>query len=271
MKNTLRISALALAFAASAVGAQTKGDDKPSAPTNIPAAVQLATQTGLKVENTFPAAGGLTGWILSEGPGKNIVAFTPADGDVIISGNMLDAKGRNLTAEYMDKYAPKIDYDKFWDRLEKSAWVSETAKTGAKPKKVIYVFKDANCGFCHQAWSSFQPYIDKGLEVRWVMVAILGRDSANKAAALLTAKNSHEALTQLHAEWGKPSSLSATPVTPEIKAKLDANAKLMMDMGIGGTPNTLYKDAAGKVRMVEGAPRPHVLPTITGIELTAKP
>lgn len=231
---------------------------------NIPAALQLAVQGGLKVERNFDAAGGLTGWLLSEGPGRNMVVYTTADGEVAIAGNMLDAKGQNLTAKYLEQYAPKVDYAKYWSRLEKSAFVAEGA-TGKDVKSVIYVFKDMNCGYCHMAWKAFQPYEKAGLQVRWVPVAFLAKDSANKAAYVMTAKNPNDALEKLHANFGKSSVGVNTPVSMEIKAKLDANAKLMGDMGFRGTPATLYKDKAGKVQAQDGMPPANKLSAITGL------
>lgn len=247
----------------------------------VPAALQLAVQGGLKVERSFAAAGGMTGWVLSEGPGRNMVVFTSADGEVAIAGNMIDAKGQNLTNKYLDQYGTKLEYSKFWSRLEQSAFVAEGAQ-GKDVKSVIYVFEDANCGYCHLMWKAVQPYEKAGLQVRWIPVAFLAKDSSNKAAGILTSKDPAAALAALQEEWEHPAaadksktanSLAAkfavTPVTPEIKAKLDANARLMAEMGFRGTPATLYKDKAGKVLAVDGMPKPAALIGITGITLPA--
>jgi len=270
MKKTFFASLLAAGFLLAA-GAHAQAADAPAAPTaaavqKIPASLQLAIQGGLKVERSFSAAGGMTGWVLSEGPGRNMVVYTSADGEVAIAGNMVDSKGQNLTAKYLDQYGPKIDYSKFWTKLEQSAFVAEGAQ-GKDVKNVIYVFKDANCGYCHLMWKAVQPYEKAGLQVRWIPVAFLAKDSTNKAAALLNAKDPAAAIATLHAEWGKTSSFAATPVTPEMKAKLDANGRLMAEMGFRGTPATLYKDKNGKVLSADGMPKPAMLNAITGINL----
>lgn len=256
--NAKHLSAVVLALAASAAFAQpapsAKADEK------LPAPLQTAIAGGMKVEKSFPAAGGMTGWILSQGVGQNMIVFTPPGGEVAIAGNMLDAKGQNLTKQYLEQHAPKPDYTKMWGELEKAPWVAEGAKD---PKSVIYVFKDANCGFCHLAWKALQPYEKVGLQVRWVPVAFLAADSYDKAGALMTAKNPEEAIAALHEKWG--AKVAVPQASKEIRAKLDANNKLMNSWGFRGTPATLYKDKSGTVKAVSGMFQLSELPTITGL------
>lgn len=275
MKNLFKktlISALGLtltvgAFAAeSAAGGPLVGASQvaPGAKVEgkIPLSLQLALQGGMKIEKQFKAAGGMTGWILSEAPGKNVVAYTTPDGEALIAGTMLNQAGQNLTEQYLEKYGTKIDYDKFWAKLEASSYVAEGAK-GADVKSTLYVFKDPNCSYCHLAWRALQPYEKVGLQVRWIPVAFLAQDSAAKAAVLLTAKDPDAAVAELHANYGK----KTTPPVPsaQVKARVDANTKLMAEMGFKGTPATLYKDAAGKVIAVDGMPRLSQLPKMTGL------
>ncbi len=259
MKKTL--FALAVALAASAASAQTTAPKE--AVLQLPAPVQIAVQGGLKVEKKFEAEGGLTGWILSQGPGKNIVVFTSADGQVAISGTMLNAKGENLTRQYLEQYGPKIDYEKAWPKLEKSAWVAEGAK-GDAAKSVVYAFLDPNCTYCHLAWKAFQPYMKAGLQVRWIPVAFLRPDSVNKAGELLDAKDADAVMDAQQAAFGKTGKVAAAPSAPT-RSKVEANGKLMSELGFGGTPAILYKDASGKVKVVDGMPRLSQLPGITGL------
>jgi len=274
MKKSLIASVIAtgLMLLGATAQAQTKAPAAPApaaaaqATQKIPAALQLAVQGGLKVERSFQAEGNMTGWILSEGPGRNMVVYTSADGQIAIAGNMLDTKGQNLTAKYLEQYGPKADLTKFWPKLEQSSFVAEGAK-GKDVKNVIYVFKDANCGYCHMMWQALQPYTKAGLQVRWIPVAFLGADSRNKAAALLGSKDQQAVINTLHAEWGKTSSLATTPVTAELNTKIEANGRLMGELGFRGTPATIYKDKAGKVLSADGMPRPATLQALTGITL----
>jgi thiol:disulfide interchange protein DsbG len=229
----------------------------------MPAPIQSAVDSGLRFENSFPAAGGLTGWVLSQGAGNNMILYTTAVGDVAIAGNMFDAKGANLTKQYMEKYGPKPDYEKMWGELETSAWVAE-GPAAKDAKSVIYVFEDANCSYCHLYWKALQPYVAAGVQVRWIPVAFLSSESLPKAAALLTATNPAAAIAEMHAGYGKKL-VNPKPVPEAIKAKVDANAKLMRLYGFTGTPATFYKDKSGKVRAVNGMPGLSEIAAITGI------
>lgn len=229
----------------------------------LPAPIQSAVDSGLRYEKSFPAAGGLTGWVLSQGAGNNMILYTTSVGDVAIAGNMFDAKGANLTKQYMEKYGPKPDYEKMWGELETSAWVPEGPKT-KDAKSVIYAFEDSNCGYCHLYWKALQPYVKAGVQVRWIPVAFLSAESLPKAAALLTATDPVIALAEMHAEYGKKLA-NPKPVTEAVKAKVDANAKLMRLYGFSGTPATFYKDKSGKVRAVNGMPSLPELANITGV------
>lgn len=229
----------------------------------LPVPLQLALQGGLSVEKKFDAAGGLTGWIVSDGPGRNMVVFTSADGEVAIAGTMLSAQGENLTEKYIEAHAPKIDYSKHWGQLEKSNYVVE--KTGkGKSKSVIYAFKDPNCGFCHLAWKALQPYVKDGLEIRWIPVAFLREDSLNKAADMLTASDKVAAIREVNENFGKPV-FKTRDVADDVRKKVEANNKLMAELGFRGTPAIIYKDAKGKVSTVEGMPRLSQLPEMTGM------
>ncbi|WP_133662090.1 hypothetical protein [Paraburkholderia sp. BL10I2N1] len=46
------------------------------------------------------------------------------------------------------------------------------------------------------------------------------------------------------------------------EAKIDANGKLMADMGFSGTPTVLYKDASGAYVAIQGMPTLSQLPKI---------
>ncbi|MCC5610582.1 thiol:disulfide interchange protein DsbG [Nostoc sp. CHAB 5834] len=253
-RNILAISVALLAASSFAHAANKTSELKPPAP------VQMAVTGGMTLETSFPAAGGMTGWVLSQGVGNNMIVYTPPGGEVIISGNMLDTAGKNLTKEYLEKYAPKPDYTKFWGELEKATWVVEGPKDA---KNYIYVFKDANCGFCHYAWKALQPYVAAGLQVRWVPVAFLSADSYEKAGQIMNAKNSSEAVSEMHKNFGKKGA-PLPALSKEQRAKIDANNVLMNKWGFQGTPATVYK-SAGSVKTVSGMFGMSLLPEITGL------
>lgn len=259
----LALSALMLSTAAAA----NPSDQAPS-PIERPALVDTLTKGGLTVAASFDAGSDMKGWVLSAGPGQNLAMYTTPDGQRALVGNMFDANGVNLTTQHMEKYAPKIDYEKRFADVEKSAYVIEGQTDPKKVKRIIYAFKDANCGYCHQMWNTVQPYVAEGLQVRWIPVAFLAADSANKGAAMLQAPNAGELLKQLHGEWGNRSStLSKTEVTLDSRKKMDANKILMDSLGIRGTPALLYRDIEKKVQFIDGAPSPADMPAIAGFSL----
>jgi thiol:disulfide interchange protein DsbG len=228
-----------------------------------PAPIQTVIDSGLKLESSFDAAGGLKGWILSKGPGQNTILYTSQDGEVAIAGNMFDAKGNSFNKQYIDKYLPKPDYEKLWANLETSAWVAQGPDT-KDAKSIMYVFEDANCSFCHLTWKALDPYTKVGLQIRWIPVAFLAPDSMPKATALLAAKDSNAAIAESHASFGKKLDDNA-PVDEALKAKVEANAKLMEQWGFSGTPALFYRDKEGKVRAKAGAPLLSELPAMTGL------
>lgn len=219
-----------------------------------PLFVQQAIRGGMKLEAEFDAGSGLTGWVLSSAPGQNIAIYSTEDGQRGLIGTLVDSRGANITEAHLDKYGSKVDLEGQWPNVVKSAYVSEGAK-GKAVKKTIYVFKDPNCGYCHQAWRLFSSYYDKGLEVRWIPVAFLARDSANKAAAMLEASNPDGVIGQMHGEWGqRESSFKDFPVSADSRAKLSANSILMRALGVQGTPAVVYRDSKGKVQLLPSTP-----------------
>lgn len=229
----------------------------------LPAPIQSAVDSGLKFERSFEAAGNLDGWILSKGPGNHTVLFTSKDGEVGFSGVLFNAQGANLNKQYLEKYAPKPDYEQLWSQLESSSWISQGTKT-ENAKSVVYIFEDANCGYCHLAWKALSPYTKAGLQIRWIPVAFLAADSMPKAIRLLSSKDGDAAIAELHANFGKKLLLAAA-VDEVLTAKVEANANIMQSWGFNATPSIFYRDASGKVRARGGMPNLSELPAITGL------
>lgn len=248
-KPVLAILAATLSFGAIA--------ETEAQPTAIPKALQMAVRGGVKVDKSFPAVAGLTGWVLTQPDGQSTVVYSTADGKYVLAGALVDETGKNLTASYTEAQVPRPDFS----RIEKSAYFVEGA---AKPKAIVYAFMDPNCIFCHLEWKALQPYEKVGLQVRWVPVAFLKPDSAGKAAALLESKQPAALVNQLQTKFDVAhESGGITPLTTISKAtndKIKANTELMRAFGFNGTPAMVYKDAAGKVQYHPGMVRLSELP-----------
>ena len=151
--------------------------------------------------------------------------------------------------------------------LEKSDAVVEGS---ASSKRILYVFFDANCWYCHLTWKALQPYEGAGLQVRWVPVAYQKDSSTTRAAAIMQAKDRAAAMRQNELGY-RPESydggIAPAKPTKALEAQLDANFELMGRFGVSGTPGLVWKDEKGRVRVKVGMPRLSQLPAITGLPL----
>jgi thiol:disulfide interchange protein DsbG len=155
-----------------------------------------------------------------------------------------------------------------WQRLERAAWVMQGAKA---PAHLIYVITDADCPYCHELWLSLQPFYASGLQVRYVMVGIVSRDSPGKAAAILEAPSPSLALDQDEKNWarladdlggGIPALRKPKPAT---LAALSSNEELMSDLGLQGTPGLIYRSADHALYVVQSASDPAKLRSIVAV------
>jgi thiol:disulfide interchange protein DsbG len=163
-----------------------------------------------------------------------------------------------------DTASPGVEVpDRAWKALEASAWIADGR---ADAPRVVYAFTDPNCPYCNRFWHDARPWVDAGkVQVRHVLVGILGPTSAAKAAALLSARDPAAALLQHERERGKSGGVKpADAIDPAVQKKLDANYALMQGLGSSATPTILFRDAAGKIREVRGAPRGEALAAVLG-------
>lgn len=175
LMSSLAMGVLMLAAAAPLSAAET-----------YPKAIAQAVKAGVTVVKSFPAASGLTGWVMAQ-DGRTSIVFTTADKKTLLAGALVDENGENLSAKYEEKYVPKPDFSGLYQSLEKSSHVVEG--TLKDPKSVMYVFVDANCPYCHFTWMALQPYEKVGLQVRWILVDTLGPTSLPKAIEVMAGKS----------------------------------------------------------------------------------
>jgi thiol:disulfide interchange protein DsbG len=219
-------------------------------------------RTGLKIVKSFPAASGLTGWVLSQ-TGRYSMVFTTTDKKTLIDGTLIGENGENLSEQYEEKFVPKPDKDALFKALEKSSYVIEGP--ASNPKNMSYVFVDANCPFCNYIWKALPPYEKAGLQVRWILVATLGPTSMPKAIEVLAARDKTAAFRKVEDNHGKSwtaASHLSESAQPAVAAAIQNNGELMTASGISGTPGIVWKDKKGKVQVKGGMPR---LSEISGI------
>jgi thiol:disulfide interchange protein DsbG len=248
-------AALILAGAASAASTATPPAPPVLAKT-LPAGVQVIRQ--------FPAASGLTGWVVGR-DGQYSLVYTTADEKTLVAGTLVDASGRNLNEQYAQQYAPGPDHGAAFKKIDGTTSVAEGATA---PKSVLHVFVDANCPYCHLLWIALQPYEAAGLQVRWHPIAVLGPTSLPKALEVLAAGDRPAAFRRMENAHGKPWTAPAgisEQARPELAAQVKANNALMAQFGLNGTPGVVWRDAHGSVHARAGLPPLGDLAAMTGL------
>lgn len=230
-----------------------------------PAPIEALRAHGVEVIGTFKAPGGVTGYaaIAQQQP---LALYLTADGKQVIVGPMFDAQGNNLSEAPLDRLVSKPMTERNWKALESSHWIADGRSAAAR---IVYVFTDPNCPYCNKFWNDARPWVRAGtVQLRHVMVGILGPTSAGKAAALLGAPDPAAALAR-H-EQGYTSGGAAggvvemTPIPAALGAELEANQALMERLGSQATPTIFFKDGSGKLQRVQGAPAADALVRMFG-------
>ncbi len=226
-----------------------------------PAPIKALEAQGVEVIGTFKAPGGLTGYagVIEMQP---LAIYLTADGKQAIVGSMIDAKGNNLSQKSLEKLVSKPMTDRAWKQLEQSTWIGD-GKNNAP--RIVYTFTDPNCPYCNKFWNDARPWVTSGkVQLRHVMVAILGPTSPGKAAAILNAGDPQAALTQHEQQHAAGGAKPLSQIPEKIRAQLDANQRLMQQLGSSATPTIFYKDASGKLQKMQGAPSGEMLTKILG-------
>lgn len=231
----------------------------PLAAADLPAAVKALQQEGVEIVAPFKAAGGLNAYAAMAGKRPVAIYMTP-DGKHAILGTMVGARGEDMSKPELDKLVGKPLAAKTWKELAASAWIADGS---ARAARVVYVFTDPNCPYCNKFWKDARPWIDGGkVQLRHIMVGILGPTSPGKAAALLSASDPAAAL---HAHESRKREATALATVPaRAAAQLQGNHTLMQQMELGATPAIMYLDSAGLLHIEQGAPQPAKLAQILG-------
>ena len=202
-----------------------------------PAPLQKIQSEGGTVLQSFPAPGGLTGWVLKI-QGRYLIVYSTPGGDYVLSGALVDKDGKNLTKQYEEQYIPKPNAAALAAALAADPWLVDEGSASAP---LIYVYADPNCSYCNKLWNELRPYVENGrVHVRWALLAFLKTTSQGRAAAILAANNRSAALAQDetrfdhdHEEGGIP---ELSPVPLEIGSALQTHDQQMNDAGGVGTP-----------------------------------
>ena len=226
-----------------------------------PEPIRAVEARGAQVVGSFEAPGGLKGYAARYN-GQGIALYLTPDGEHVLIGSLLDAKGDDLSRAPLEKLVYEPLGKEMWSRLEKATWIADGEDDAPR---VVYVFSDPNCPYCNMFWKQARPWVESGkVQLRHIMVGMLRADSAGKSAALLSAKDPQAALNQ-HEAAGKASKLKPLEKIPAaLEKQLTDNLMLMSELGAQATPAIFYLDDNGRLQQHQGAPRPDALDTIMG-------
>jgi len=250
------------------------GKFSPVAIDDLPAIVRDVLSPDDRVVKAFSVSADLTAWVLhsADRPTDAAILYTMNDDSFLLHGRVFrmdKADGSEelteLTARYIAHYKPVVDVEGQWAQITSSHWLRDGAPDD-KATRIIYGFFDANCIFCHYAWLAFEPYMQQGLQIRWIPVAVIGETSAVKAAALYGAQDASAAMRAGHTNWESGGFEQADHVSADVQDRLDAHLTLMRKVGAGGTPAFLWKDASGKVQIAHGMPRLSKIAEMAGMD-----
>lgn len=218
---------------------------------SVPKSIEAIAGKNRKIVKTFSTVDGIRGYILSDRPGSNIVAYTFSGlTDVAVVGSLINSEGENLTTSQIDKYGTVVNFDDYRTALGKAPGFEEKVITNTK-KSEIWVFVDPNCIYCHLLWEELGPYKKAGLDIHWIVVGFLKPDSSRKAAALLSAKNPVETFNLMEKNFDEKLESGAIEpkenLSKEERDKLISNYYLFASLGFAGTPGIVYSDTTGKL------------------------
>lgn len=226
-----------------------------------PAPIEALAKQGLTIKGPLPAPPGYTGYLADYG-GRPVPVYLLPDGKHAMVGTLFDAVGNDLTQAPLSAASTPVLDEATWQRLSEASWIAEGAKD---PKRIVYVFTDTECPYCHHLWKATQPLLADGdVQVRHIMVAVIAPQSPGRAAALLDSPDPTATLHQHENAFGHSPVVPLKDVPVATLKRIQANNLLMQDLGIEGTPGIVYKDAEGKIRMVVGMQPPDEVKSIFG-------
>lgn len=202
------------------------------------------TEQGLNVERTFDAEPGVTGIIFDYDPGRQIL-YLLKESNTLIEGPLYDLEGNSLSERHaMEQYLGD-ELAEAWDLLEsrRDLWIANGDENASWH---IYSFDDLNCGFCNRQYTELMPLVEAGrLQIRHLLVGIIGEDSEDLAIAALASSDPAASYHEYQLAFGSPESKTmlidgSDGNTEEAGKILAQTTELMRKLGINGTPGVLF-------------------------------
>jgi thiol:disulfide interchange protein DsbG len=226
-----------------------------------PGPIKALVARGITIMGTMQAPPGFKGYV-GEFDGQLTPVYLLPDGQTVTIGVLYDKQGRDLTnAAFRAATLSRLD-PALWKQLGHATWIAEGS---AKPKRIVYIFTDTDCPYCHKLWLATQPYLKGGdVQIRNIIVAVIAPTSLGRGAAVLTASDPTAAMRRNELEFGSSSIKPLAKVDPKVRAKIEANEVLMNRVNAFATPATVYRDDHGQIHMLLGLPDAESMQTIFG-------
>lgn len=255
MKTPLSLLATVLAslLLSACVQAQTPDGTSASTPASAASTVSKAlASSGITISGELDAPKGYFGFI-GNYQGRQLPVYLLPDGKHIAIGTLVDTHGRDLTSAAMRTASETRLSETNWQMLSKADWIVEG---NPQAKRIVYVFADTRCPYCHHFWKNYQPFLASGkVQVRNIVVAVISPDSLPEAALLLDAKDPAAAWSKLEGNFGHNPKPDPKAGSASARLKIVSHNALMQQLGFFGTPAIIYKDADGKIHSLSGMPR----------------
>lgn len=213
---------------------------------------------------------GVDAWLTIKN-GQEQYFYVMPGGEAFVMGVMFDKKGKLVTVDQVRRLReggdPALDAlterpepapaetqaflspaEQMFQNVQESNWIT----LGQNTAPIAYAFVDPRCPHCHEFVKDVRSDIESGkLQLRLVPVGVLSRDSLTQAAFLLAAPNPAERWFQ-HLDGDK----DALPIQEGLSEQgVMRNMQVMQSWKMDATPIIVYRDKAGKIKIVRGKPK----------------
>ena len=210
------------------------------------------TKEGYTFVKQIDAPEGLIGWTGYKDEYPSTV-FISKDQKYYVVGDLYNATGKNLSEEAINTHVKGAVLDEIWKSLEKSTWIQDGQKDAPR---IVYVFSDPNCPYCHKFWQQARPWVNAGkVQLRHIQVGVIREESRAQVASLLMSKDPEAVFTDMNKNKGKKSLKQAETIPTEIADKIDFNQGLMDKYGFFSTPSMVWRDSQGAFQSAQGMPK----------------
>jgi len=165
----------------------------------------------------------------------------------------MQQKGDNVTVDALNKHVKQSVLDDVWKSLGKSAYIQDG---NVNAPRIVYVFSDPNCPYCHMFWEKARPYVKSGkVQLRHIQVAVIRPESRGQAATLLAATNPAKVFEEFNTAKGKHKLKEMKQIPANIAQKIESNEEMMTKYGFYATPAMIWKNSKGQMETASGLPK----------------